>query len=281
MDGMEYVSALIVFILGLVVGSFLNVVILRYNTGRGFGGRSKCLSCVRTLSWYELLPLVSFLALRGRCRGCKAKLSVQYFAVELLTAVVFTLTVARLGYLSTPLDPALLLLLGVIAAFYCAVMAILIVIAVYDLRHFIIPDGLVYTFCLLALIRVGLSFLLDVNYPWYVDIVSGALLALFFASLWYFSRGEWMGFGDAKLALGIGWFLPFSQNVSAVLIAIWSGAAIGLLVILVNYLRGRRRGFTIQSQIPFAPFLIAAFFLTFLFEISFSSILPYFSIGPF
>jgi len=209
---MEYLAPAIVFIFGLVIGSFLNVVIFRYNTGKGYGGRSQCFSCARQLRWQELVPLLSFIFLMGRCKGCRARVSLQYFMVELLTAVVFTLTLARLGLFSTTFDPGLVAYAAASAVFFLFVMAILIVIAIYDLRHTIIPDGLVYTFILLALAKVGANALLNPGYPWFVDIVSGTLLSLFFAGLWYFSKGEWMGFGDAKLALGIGWFLPFTQK---------------------------------------------------------------------
>ncbi|OHB24233.1 MAG: hypothetical protein A2542_02510 [Parcubacteria group bacterium RIFOXYD2_FULL_52_8] len=272
---MPALFALLVFAFGLVIGSFLNVVIFRYNTGKTLGGRSQCFSCNRSLVWYELVPLVSFLVLRGRCRHCKSKLSLQYYLVELLTAVVCTLTVARLfelGYLTTAIFSGSLVL-----GLHLLVVALLVVIAVYDYRHKIIPDGIVYAFILAALGRVILSFSqMPSLTPWYVDIVSGALLALFFAALWYFSKGRWMGFGDAKLVLGIGWFLPFTQNVAAVLVAFWLGAVVGLVMIAISKLL-KRHGHVVSmsSEVPFAPFLILGFFLVFLFGIDLSTLAFY------
>ena len=81
---------LIIFsILGLIIGSFLNVVILRFNTNKTLGGRSGCMACEKELNWYELIPVFSFFALQGRCSGCQTKISVQYPLVELATGVIF------------------------------------------------------------------------------------------------------------------------------------------------------------------------------------------------
>ena len=83
------IIALIFFTLGLIIGSFLNVVILRYNTGRSFGGRSACMTCQSELKAYELIPLFSFITLRGRCLSCKTKISIQYPLVEFATGLIF------------------------------------------------------------------------------------------------------------------------------------------------------------------------------------------------
>ena len=80
----------IFFIFGLIIGSFLNVVILRFNTERSFGGRSGCMSCRKKLFWYELVPLFSFLGLKGRCKNCKTKISWQYPLVEFITGLIFS-----------------------------------------------------------------------------------------------------------------------------------------------------------------------------------------------
>src|SRR3989344_1792899 len=87
-----YLFSIFVFILGTIIGSFLNVVILRYNTGSSIQGRSGCMSCGKPLVWYELFPVLSFLFLLGRCGGCKSRISAQYPLVELLTGIIFLLT---------------------------------------------------------------------------------------------------------------------------------------------------------------------------------------------
>ena len=87
---MTTILALIFFIFGLIIGSFLNVVIARFNSSKSLGGRSACMSCESTLKWYDLVPLFSFLALKGRCRTCKTRISFMYPAVEFLTGIIFT-----------------------------------------------------------------------------------------------------------------------------------------------------------------------------------------------
>src|SRR3989344_8920564 len=123
-------ETLILFLFGAVVGSFLNVVGLRWNSGLSLGGRSSCATCSITLRWWELLPIVSFLALRGRCARCHSKISRQYPIVELWTGLIFATV------------PVILL----------PVFCIYIVITIYDLRHKIIPDSLVYASIVLSLL---------------------------------------------------------------------------------------------------------------------------------
>src|SRR3989344_5064114 len=86
---MTFILTIIFFILGTIIGSFLNVVIFRFNTERSFSGRSGCMTCQNKLCWYELIPLISFFTLKGRCRNCKAKISIQYPIVELISGLVF------------------------------------------------------------------------------------------------------------------------------------------------------------------------------------------------
>src|SRR3989338_3567698 len=103
------IVTILFLVLGLIIGSFLNVVIYRYNTARTLGGRSACMSCQKVLCWYELIPLISFLALGGRCKYCKTKISKQYPAVELLTGIIFAslfLKFQGLFFGSTPLFAA-------------------------------------------------------------------------------------------------------------------------------------------------------------------------------
>jgi leader peptidase (prepilin peptidase)/N-methyltransferase len=251
---MNALPDLFVFFLGLIVGSFLNVVVYRYNTGLSMvNDRSKCMSCARQLSWYDMIPVFSYLGQGGRCRTCLSNVSIQYPLVELATGAVFVF-LFRAGV--TPLG----------ALFSLIVFSILLVIAVYDMRHTIIPDGLVFSFITLAF----LSLVWRTGSTFWLDALSGIAIALFFAALWYFSGGKWMGFGDAKLALGIGWLLPFPFNVNAIIFAFWIGAAVGILLIyLPKLFAGIRHGFgstraqmlTMKSEIPFAPFLILGTFL--------------------
>ncbi len=124
---------------GLIIGSFLNVLILRRSI-LSVGGRSACMSCEHELSWYELIPVFSWIALRGRCRSCGSSISVQHPLVEAATAALFVV-IGMSGY---ALDP-------VAALLALAIVSLLVAIAAYDIRHTIIPDSWGYTFAVLAL----------------------------------------------------------------------------------------------------------------------------------
>ena len=256
---MTTIITIIFFVFGLVIGSFLNVVILRLNTQKTFGGRSHCMSCQRQLAWHELFPLFSFILLGGRCRGCKTKISWQYPLVEFLTGIIFAglfLKFQDVFYSNA------LVFAGTIA-YYASMFSLLIVIAVYDIKHKIIPDVLVLVFGILAFIGLFLfsGFGFHLHIPSILEFLSGIIIALPFALLWLISRGSWMGLGDAKLAIGLGWLLGLSRVLSGVVLAFWSGAIIGLLLLAFSKKHG------MKSEIPFAPFLVLGTILAFLFEL--------------
>jgi leader peptidase (prepilin peptidase)/N-methyltransferase len=259
---MQLLVGTVLFIFGAIIGSFLNVVILRYNSGRKVTGRSGCLSCGKRLSWHELVPVVSFLALRGKCRGCKTPLSVQYPLVECATGVFFSATGLKIIGDAVVLAPEVSLTLGVLFA----IVSLLTVIFVYDLRHKIIPDGFAYSFAFLGLVYA----ILTVSNTPLLSIVlnrltSALLLALPFFAIWYFSKGRAMGLGDAKLALGIGTLFGTSLGFTAVVFGFWVGATVSLLLMAIQYLKkksGRGR-LTMKSEIAFGPFLIIGITIVF------------------
>ncbi len=252
---------LIFFVFGLIIGSFLNVVIIRLNTQKSFGGRSGCMSCMNTLSWYELIPVFSFLGLRGRCKNCKAKISIQYPIVEFLTGLIFALLFLKAQYIffynTTPI-------FSIIYAFYAAVFSLLLVIAVYDFKHKIIPDTLSLVLGILTFIGLFLfnSSGFYPHIPSVLEFLSGLIIAAPFAFFWLVSSGRWMGLGDAKLAISIGWFLGLSRALSALTIAVWVGAIVGILLVIFSKKHG------MKSEIPFAPYLVLATVLVFLFGIT-------------
>ncbi len=258
----EVVFYIFIFLFGAIIGSFLNVVIYRLNTGASIvRGRSICFSCGKALGWYELVPIASFLLQRGKCRNCKSKISWQYPIVEIVSGLLFLL-VWTLG-----LSVAELFL-------YWAIVSILMVIAVYDIRHKIIPNSFVYAFILLSFISLTLTS--DVQL---VDWLAGPILFLPFAGLSFFSKGEWMGFGDSKLAWGIGWLLGLYAGVSAVILAFWMGAVWGLGLIALSHIKKLlpiKKAFTMKSEIPFGPFLVLGIFLVFFFGIDAFSLVQVF-----
>lgn len=249
---MDLLTIFFVFIFGSIIGSFLNVVIYRYNSGTSpLEGRSQCFSCGKTLQWYELVPVFSFLLQRGRCRKCSVKLSWQYPLVEIATGIIFVLVFL--------LDKPLLEMVYLLVIF-----STLLVIAVYDVRHQIIPDGLATLFALLSLAwffgNVDIHRVLTYPYVW--TLVAGPMIFFPFWALWFVSKGRWIGLGDGKLGLGIGWFLGATLGGSAVLLAFWVGAfwvlgMIGLQKIATKlHMNAIHQTLSMQSEIPFGPFLI-------------------------
>ncbi len=260
-------------IFGLIIGSFANVVILRWGTGRGLSGRSGCTSCGHTLSWSELIPVVSFLVQKGRCRACGSKISPQYFLVELVFGIVFALCTQAALTMMAGTAMYVFLLYAWTSAF------LLIAIAVYDIHHFIIPDGLVYAYIILSFAWGVFS--RGMTLPAALQVFSsGLLVALPLFLLWAFSRGRWMGFGDIKLALGMGFMLGTFGGASALVFGVWLGAGISLLLLaykkIVPYLfrfasYGKR--FTMKSEIPFGPFLVFGALFVFLTDITLQALI--------
>lgn len=290
-----YIAGVLLFVLGAIIGSFLNVVVLRHEKGEKLTGRSYCPHCKRQLRWYELIPVISYLLQRGRCRGCSARISIQYPLVELITGLLFVLIayvvmssgMTTLATSTLPLAPLMQLLL------HFAVWSILIVITVYDFRTKLIPDKFSYSFSALALLSLFVSSLATGTLP-LTTLVAGPLLFLPFYLLWKVSNGRWIGLGDGKLALGIGWLLGPLGGLSAVLFAFWIGAIVSLLIIAVQHLIVRftflnfkpakttdeeqniqeqeshtaslhhsSTRLTLKSEIPFGPFLILGIAIVF------------------
>lgn len=257
---MTFTLTIIFFILGLIIGSFLNVVIFRFNTKRSFGGRSGCMVCQNKLCWYELIPLISFFALKGRCKNCKTKISIQYPIVELISGLIFAgifLKFQDVFYLNT-------FSFTLSYAYYVTMFSLLLVIGTYDFKHKIIPDSLSLIFGVLSFIGLFFfsNFLFFPHIPSMLEFLSGLLLALPFALLWLISKGTWMGLGDAKLSLGLGWLVGFSRILSGAVVAFWSGAIVGLVLIAFSKKHG------MKTEIPFAPFLVFGILIAFLFELS-------------
>jgi len=238
---------------GLVTGSFLNLVIYRLHSGESVvRGRSHCPKCGKILSWYELVPVLSFFIQKGRCRGCKDKISWQYPIVEISTTIVFTLVAY---YIMGIGDYALTTQVGVQMLFLWVVASALIVIFVYDLRHYLIPDRILFPLILLVLgFRIW-----DLFVPWNLffgisESFAGALYSAFIASflfflLHFFSKGKALGFGDVKLAFFMGLFLGPQKVVLAVFLGFVLGGIVGIGLIMLKKKQ-------LKSQVPFGPFLI-------------------------
>ncbi len=250
------------FILGTIIGSFLNVIILRFHTGRGVNGRSGCFSCGNTLHWYELIPVLSFSMQKGRCRNCKSRISIQYPLVELLTGFIFCVVVYSQN-ISLWSGITLLLL-----AFDLAIWATLIVVLVYDLKHMIIPDVFSALFALLTFGKLGMLYSEGRLYSgeFTSHIIAALALSGFFAFLWLVSKGKWIGLGDSKLAVGMGLYLGLAQGLSAFVYAFWVGAGFAIIGMAIQKVLKGRKSLGLKTEIPFAPLLILGTLIAFLFQ---------------
>jgi len=243
------------FVLGTIIGSFLNAYTFRYNTGMSMTTRSRCMSCSTTIAWYDLIPGVSFFVLKGKCRACNSKYSIQYPLVEIFTGLLFASLLWKLG-------------LTIETVLVAIIFSLLVAIFIYDMRHKIIPNLFVYWFIILSTFSLIVSGNIVSNVLFDISsIYTGIGLYLFFAAFWFFSKGTWMGLGDAKLSLGIGIFLGLVGGISSTIIGFWAGAIFGLLMLGFEKLK-KRNGLSMKSEIPFAPFLILGFWIVFFFNLN-------------
>ncbi|MBI2573818.1 MAG: prepilin peptidase [Candidatus Wildermuthbacteria bacterium] len=247
------------FLAGLSVGSFLNAVICRMESGESaLKGRSHCMSCAHELAWHDLIPLVSFFVLRGRCRYCNARISFQYPLVEFAAGLLFAfLFVAHASF------PAFL--------YSAAIFSLLLVIFVYDLKHFLIPDSAVFSAIAIAFLWRIFEFLkfdiwnlfgiwnleFGISLPFVQALFSAIAASLFFFAIYAVSRGGAMGFGDVKLAFFMGLFLGWPNILVGLFLAFSMGAFVGISLVFL-----RKKQFS--SEVPFAPFLILGTFIAFL-----------------
>jgi leader peptidase (prepilin peptidase)/N-methyltransferase len=295
-------ATLLFAVFGLIIGSFLNVVIVRKGV-MSLMGRSVCTSCGAQIAWYDNIPLISFVLLSGRCRNCGSAISIQYFLVEAITAILFALLGGSYGlhaYMLTGYDVLVLVL-------QVAVIALLIAIAVYDMRHTIIPDEWSYSFAGIALLTILIPYMAQGVSPSWIAFSAGPLAALPLFLLWLVSGGRWMGLGDPKLALGIGWLLGFPAGIIAVFASFMLGSLVLLPMMLVERVLHRYSSFqekvnvhsrdsvcrllvhmfdykkdgaglTMKTEVPFGPFLIASCFI-FWFALLYGVDIPHYIFG--
>lgn len=234
-----------IFIVGICVGSFLNVLVFRLDRKSGiWTGRSECPHCSKKISPLDLIPVLSYLILAGRCRNCHSKISPIYPIVEILTGLVF-LTFSFQGNFIFDWN----------YFYYLALLSSLVSLVFFDYLYLILPDKVIFPFIGLAIIR---NILLAKNSPenW---IMSGLLLGAIFAIIHFASRGRGMGFGDVKLALLIGLVLGYPLGVFVIILSIWIAALWGVLLITVN-----KAG--LKTALPFGSFMASVAILTVLFQ---------------
>ena len=248
---MIFFDSVLVFFIGICLGSFANVCIYRLPKNKQIiTGRSFCPKCKKTIKWFDNIPLISFLLLNGKCRKCHKPIPLRYFIIELINGIGFLLIYLNFNNYLTIIFLSVLFLLYLIIFFI-------------DLKHFIIPDGLNFGIMALAIFK---NFLPNFNTSFTHDInqsIVGGIVG--YLSIWiiiYFYRVikkiEGMGLGDAKLMTGIGLLfgwqsIPFVLFISAVL---------GLVFATPSLITKKKN---LRSKIPFGPFIITVCLIYFLY----------------
>lgn len=234
------------FIIGLCIGSFANVLIDRWSHDQSINGRSHCDYCKKTLSPQDLIPVFSYLFLRGKCRYCQKKLSLFYPFVELLTAVVFVLSwkflpgsiVERVSYLG--------------------ISTCMIVIFFSDLKYQLISEKIILAMTVLATV----FFLKN---P--LNHLSGALILAFLIYLiHFFTKGKGMGFGDVELAFVMGWLQGLTMGFISLYLSFIFGGIYAIIFVFIQKISNKKKTKIMKTKIAFGPFMIFSMFLTIFFS---------------
>ena len=237
---------ILIFILGIIIGSFLNVCIYRIPKGESIAfPSSHCTYCSTPLKWYDLVPIFSFLSLRGKCRYCGGAISPQYPIVELLNGFLYLLNFYYFG-------------LSIDFVFYSFLISILIVISFIDYYEQIIPDGLVLMILISAIIyRLSIYFIDNTPLAFWNSIIGFLTGGVLFLLIAVVSKGA-MGGGDIKLIAVLGFILGLKKTLLNILLSFLIGAVFSILLLLSGK-KGRK------DAIPFGPFICLAFLITILY----------------
>lgn len=257
---MNLIFSIFVFIFGAVLGSFLTVFTYRLPKKISFvGGRSFCPRCKKAISWFDNIPIFSFLLLRGKCRNCKTSISFRYPLIEILTGLTFLFL--YLGYVNCNLTFTSLFNDGLVCnlsgkigfitlPYFGIVLTLLIAILVIDLEKQIIPDEIVF-----FLFSFQILFLLLTNSNLiYINILCGLCAYLFFLFLFAITKGRGMGLGDAKLALVLASILGVVNAVSWLFLSFILGGLISVLLLASKKAK-------MKTKLAFGPFMVLSFII--------------------
>ena len=223
-----------IFLLGSCVGSFLSVLVSRLDRKSGIIiGRSECPKCNGHLAWYDLIPIISIILLRFRCRKCKSRIALMYPAIEIVTGIVFVaiyIQFIQLGWFLFVIN--------------LAIASLLISLIFFDYLYFIIPDKIVVLILALTLFLNILSRKDDLL----ITFITGLIIAGVFAIMYLVSQGTWIGLGDIKLIFTIGFLLGYPNGFIAIVSSVWLAALVGLGLLIAKKA-------TPKTAIPFGSFI--------------------------
>lgn len=246
-----------IFILGLVIGSFINCFVWRLHKKEGLWNRSYCPKCSKKLTWYDNIPVVSYLILKAKCRYCKKGISCQYPVVELVTGILFLIAFMVNWEAGTGNGEFLVDIFTIHnLQFWIHVLRdwfiifIMIVIFIYDLRWYLILDKITLPACLIVLL---INLYLGIGL-WNL-LISGIIGSSFFLFQFVISKGKWIGGGDIRLGLLMGLALGWPKIILAMFLAYIIGSVAGISLIIA----GKKQ---LGSKIPFGIFLSTATIIT-------------------
>ncbi|MCL4392585.1 prepilin peptidase [Patescibacteria group bacterium] len=256
------------FLLGAIVGSFLNATVLRVRGKESFvKGRSYCPHCKHSLSLFDLIPIFSFLVLKGRCRYCKENISIQYLLMEIITGIIFLLYFNFVG-ISFIFLPNFINIINIL--YDIVLISAFIYIALFDFLYFEISGKLVYVLSFI----VFLYFLIFTILGYYsIDILLNHILfafviAAFFLIIILITRGNGMGGGDMKLAFLMGLILGYPQILFVIFLSFILGSIVGVILLVFKVKK-------LKSHIPFAPFLSLSMIIYIIFSFYILQVLHY------
>lgn len=239
---MELMVSFFVFIIGLVIGSFLNVCIYRIPEEQSIiNPPSHCPKCNNRLKAVDLIPVFSYLIMRGKCRYCKEKISIRYMLVELFTGILF-LFVYNNHHISSA------------TIYYLILVSLLIVITFIDIDHYIIPDSLIIFGILFSIVFNILFELIDFKNLILGGVLCGGTVFIFVIILEFIVKQEVMGRGDIKLFIMLGTFFGIKGGFISVILSVYLGAIYGVIVIVYSKINKR----DYNSVIPYGPFISLA-----------------------
>lgn len=256
--------SILAFIFGASIGSFVQVIASRLHVAPIIKGRSKCLSCGEVLRPSDLIPVLSYLFLKGKCRYCKSRYGISALVVEILFGIVF-LALYHFILLGQPT----LILSMLWLTYYTLLFGTLGVMALYDRAHSYIPVSflVMYLFLTCAMFVLRLFEYGDV-----FTLLSPLFVVLPFLIIWIATKGKGLGFGDVILFFGVGAFFGSLQGFAVLMISVWIGAVVGLYI---KYILNKQYSKT--TAIPFVPFIVFAFLIVLFTGIDVLSIATLFS----
>lgn len=275
-------AVIIAFLFGLGIGSFINVITVRFQPNEKVNflnlvsGHSRCPFCLHQLQWFDLFPIFSFIFLKGKCRYCGKKISWQYPIVESITAIIFaglvyrflTLDSIRLIIATMGTIPWWVWLTILIFLFYTT---ILVIVSIIDIKHYVIPDKFIFCGSIIALIADVFFYLMtikNINFPTcglnflssYIDyfncqfnplisyLLGALVLGGFLFLVYLITKGKGMGFGDVKLGILIGLMLGLTNGILALISAFIIGTIIAIILLALKKKN-------LKAAVPFGPFL--------------------------